>query len=99
MKFHILQYRLEYMEQILLELDSETVARLEQVAPARSRKRSEFLRMAIRKAIWEIEEQATAEAYFRKPDSASDAYLDPLAWEPSRPGIRRPRIPKARRKR
>ena len=71
------------MEQIILELDSETATRLEQVAPARSRKRSEFLRMAIRKAIWDLEEQATAEAYARKPDSASDAYLDPEVWEAS----------------
>jgi predicted transcriptional regulator len=69
------------MEQIILELDSETAARLEQVAPARSRKRSEFLRQAIRRAIWDLEEQATAEAYARQPDSAERAYLDPKAWE------------------
>lgn len=37
--------------------------------------------MAIRKALWEQEERATAAAYERQPDSATDAYLDAVAWE------------------
>lgn len=69
------------MKQILLELDDETAARLEKVAPARSRKRSEFLRGAIRKALRDQEERATAEAYARAPDSAADAYVDARVWE------------------
>jgi hypothetical protein len=32
------------------------------------------------KALWEAEEQATAEAYARHPDS-SDAQCDPTVWE------------------
>ncbi len=84
---------LEYMKQVLIELDPETAERLERVAPARSRKRSEFLRAAIRKALWELEEQATAEAYARRPDAATDAYFDPRVWEPppARPRDRRRR--------
>lgn len=70
------------MKQLLIELDEETAASLEKVAPGRSRRRSEFIRMAIRKALWELEERLTAEAYARKPDSSSDAYLDPRVWEP-----------------
>ncbi len=44
--------------------------------------------MAIRRALWELEETATAEAYKRQPDAASDAYVDPSAWQP-RPRPRR----------
>jgi predicted transcriptional regulator len=73
------------MKQLLVEVDDEVAARLEQVAPARSRRRSEFIRMAIRMALWEEEERATAEAYRRQPDAAADAYLDATVWEPKRP--------------
>jgi len=72
------------MKQLLVEVDDDIAASLEHVAPARSRRRSEFIRMAIRKALWEEQERATAEAYRRQPDSSSDAYLDPKAWEPKR---------------
>jgi hypothetical protein len=70
------------MKQLLVELDDDVAARLEQVAPSRSRRRSEFIRSAIRRALWELEEQATAAAYRRQPDSAAEAYLDARTWEP-----------------
>jgi predicted transcriptional regulator len=70
------------MKQLLVELDDDVAARLEQVAPSRSRRRSEFIRTAIRRALWELEEQATAEAYRRTPDAAGEAYVDSRAWEP-----------------
>jgi predicted transcriptional regulator len=70
------------MKQILVQLDLDTAARLEKAAPARSRGRSEFVRMAIRKALWEHEEQATREAYLREPDSVDAPYLDAAVWEP-----------------
>jgi Arc/MetJ family transcription regulator len=69
------------MKQLLIEVDEDLVQRLDRVAPARSRRRSEFVRAAIRKALWELEETLTARAYAAQPDSASDAYLDALAWE------------------
>jgi predicted transcriptional regulator len=68
------------MKSLLVEVDDELAARLERVAPARSRRRSEFVRTAILKALWEAEEQATAEAYARHPDSP-DAAFDPSVWE------------------
>ena len=68
--------------QMLIEIDEQLAQRLERVAPARSRKRSDFVRAAIQKALWELEEISTAQAYARQPDSAADAYLDPRAWEP-----------------
>lgn len=73
---------------ILIELDAETAARLEAAAPAKSRKRAEFIRAAIRKAVWEFEERQTAEAYRRQPDSEDHVYVDATAWE-AKPGKRR----------
>ena len=70
-----------HMKQLLIEIDAETAARLERVAPARSRRRSEFIRMAIRRALWDLEERATQEAYARQPDSGEAAYFEPDAWE------------------
>jgi predicted transcriptional regulator len=81
------------MKSVLIELDDDVAASLERVAPARSRQRSEFVRRAIRRALWEIEEQATAEAYRRQPDSAAEAHFDPAVWE------RVPRTPSRRRSR
>ena len=71
-----------FLEQIIVELDDELAARLERVAPGRSRRRSDFIRMAIRRALWELEERETAEAYAREPDAPEDAYWDPGVWEP-----------------
>jgi predicted transcriptional regulator len=87
MKEHIL----EPMKQILVELDDELAARLERVAPGRSRKRSEFVRTALAQALWDIEEKKTAEAYRRQPDSEG-AFFDAGVWEPA-PALssRRPR--------
>ena len=80
------------MKQIIVELDDATARSLEQVSPARSRRRSEFIRMAIRKALWDLVERKTAEAYARAPDAAAEAYFDPRAWEA-------PREPRRRRRR
>ena len=68
------------MKSLLVEVDDELASRLERVAPARSRRRSEFVRAAILKALWDAEELATAEAYARQPDSP-DAVFDPTVWE------------------
>jgi predicted transcriptional regulator len=68
------------MKSVLVEVDDELALRLERVAPARSRRRSEFVRAAILKALWEAEEKATAEAYARQPAS-SDVTFDPAGWE------------------
>jgi predicted transcriptional regulator len=81
------------MKQILIELEDETLSRLERVAPARSRRRSEFIRSAVNRALWELEEQATAHAYRRLPDTATDAYQDAEVWENRRP------LPRGKRRR
>ena len=69
------------MKQLLIELEDELAAKLEEVAPTRSRKRSEFIRSAIRRALWALEEAATAEAYRRMPDATEEVYVDPSVWE------------------
>ena len=68
------------MKSLLVEVDDELASRLERVAPARSRRRSEFVRAAILKALWEAGELATSEAYARQPDSP-DAPFDPTVWD------------------
>lgn len=80
------------MKQILVELDDDVAARLEAVAPGRARRRSEFIRNAIQRALWALDEAATAEAYRRTPDAAGETYADPRVWErPSAPARKRRR--------
>jgi predicted DNA-binding protein len=74
----------EYMKALIVEFDDEIAERLERVAPGKTRQRSEFIRKAVLKALWEIEEQATAEAYRKQPDSEVDSYLNIDVWEPRR---------------
>ncbi len=68
------------MRTLRIEVEDEVMARLERIGPRRSRQRLDFIAWAIRKALWELEERRTAEAYTRQPDT-DDAYVDPLAWE------------------
>ena len=81
------------MRQLLIEVDDETVQRLDKIAPAHSRKRSAFIRAAIQRALWEIEERQTREAYTRWPDSVDKPYFDPRVWAqvPPHGPARRPR--------
>jgi len=73
---------MQYMKHLLIELEDDVAEKLERVAPGRARRRSEFIQKAIRRAHWELEEEATAEAYRKHPASAADAYLDPAVWVP-----------------
>ena len=66
-----------------IEVDDELLEKLEKLGPEPSHRRSEFISMAIRKALWELEEKETAAAYARQPDSEDDAYVDSESWEPS----------------
>ncbi len=70
------------MAAVMIEVDDEVLEKLDRVGAGRSQRRAEFISLAIRKALWELEEQATAEAYARQPDSAGQAYVDPDTWEP-----------------
>jgi metal-responsive CopG/Arc/MetJ family transcriptional regulator len=61
------------MKSLLIQLDEQTLVALNRVAAPGKRKRSEFVRQAIRKAIRQAEYRAMREAYRRQPDSASEA--------------------------
>jgi predicted transcriptional regulator len=61
------------MKSLLIQLDEPTYRALNRVAPAAKRQRAEFVRAAIRKAIFETEEARTRHAYREQPDSEADA--------------------------
>jgi len=59
------------MQSLLVQLDDPTFEALNRIAA--KRKRAEFVRTAIRKAIRETEEMRTKLAYLQQPDSEHDA--------------------------
>jgi hypothetical protein len=56
-----------HMKQILIELDDGCARDLERVAPSKHRRRAEFVRLAIRRAIDLALDRATEEAYRTVP--------------------------------
>jgi hypothetical protein len=66
--------------QLIVELDEDLARELERVAPARSRRRSAFVRSALRRALDEAAEARMAEAYKAQPD-VEPAHFDPRVWE------------------
>ena len=77
-------YILIYMKSILVQLDDETMAQLEQVAPAKKRARTEFIRQAIKSALHRNEFDLMREAYLKQPQELEDGgdWDDPLEWNP-----------------
>lgn len=67
-----------HMKQVLVQFDDPTAALLERVAPGRSRKRSEFIRRAVARALLEELERGTRAAYEKRPDEP--ATFDPDEW-------------------
>ena len=61
------------MPSIRVQLDDATYKGLNQVAPATKRKRTEFIRAAVKEAIRKREYAAMREAYRKQPDSASES--------------------------
>jgi predicted transcriptional regulator len=61
------------MLSVLIQLDEETARKLERIAPARKRKRAEFIREAVKEAIRNREFARMREAYRLQPDSAAEA--------------------------
>ncbi len=79
------------MKRILVEIDDATARALDRVAPARQRRRSAFVRAAIRRALEAEIEERTDAAYRRMPQQPS--YFDPAEWEPSEKRATRQRAP------
>jgi metal-responsive CopG/Arc/MetJ family transcriptional regulator len=61
------------MKSVLIQLDEQTVARLNRVAAPGKRQRSEFIRQAIRRAIRQAEYRAMREVYRKQPDSSLES--------------------------
>lgn len=61
------------MPSILVHFDEATLRALDRVAPAARRERTEFIRSAVKEAIWRQEYARMREAYLQQPDSANDA--------------------------
>jgi len=71
--------------QIIVALDDATARELERIAPSRTRKRSEFVRRALRQALDAEAERRMARAYRQCPDDAQMEHVDPEAWARRRP--------------
>jgi len=56
-----------------------------------ARKRSEFVRRALRQALDAEVERRMADAYRRQPDNAQPEVIDPDAWESRKPATQRRR--------
>ena len=61
------------MKSVLIQLDDATAKQLERIAPARQRKRADFIREAVKEAIRNHECARMREAYRLQPDSAEEA--------------------------
>lgn len=61
------------MKSILIQLDEPTYRALNREAPSEKRKRSQFIREAIKKALHEAEFARMRKAYELQPDSGSEA--------------------------
>jgi predicted transcriptional regulator len=59
------------MPSILIQLDDATFRALNQIVPAAKRKRTEFIRQAVKEAIRRKEYTRIREAYLKQPDSAA----------------------------
>ncbi|HKW99705.1 MAG TPA: ribbon-helix-helix protein, CopG family [Bryobacteraceae bacterium] len=61
------------MKPILIKLDEPTYKSLNHIAPAARRKRAQFIRDAIRKAVREAQYEQIRRAYKKQPDSEAGA--------------------------
>jgi metal-responsive CopG/Arc/MetJ family transcriptional regulator len=68
--------------QITVDLDEATARELERIAPSRARKRSEFVRRALRHALDAEAERRMAHAYRQRPDDVKPELIDLESWEP-----------------
>ena len=58
---------------VLVQLDDATYKALNQIAPAATRQRTEFMRRAVKEALRRREYARMREAYRKHPDSAAEA--------------------------
>ena len=61
------------MPQVLINFDSSTLESIDRFAPAANRKRADFIRNAVKDAIFLLETARMREAYRLQPDTVDDA--------------------------
>lgn len=86
------------MKSFLVELDDALARDLDRVAPAKSRKRSEFVRLAIRRAIDLALDRSTAAAYACAPQGQASPAEDLAGWDEHN-ALARPTAPHGRPRR
>jgi hypothetical protein len=69
------------MKRMLIEIDDRSARDLERVAPARERRRAEFVRLAIRRALDTALDVRTKEAYGKQPLNAELSAADLEGWD------------------
>lgn len=71
------------MSQVLIQFDDATLKAIDRIAPAAKRKRADFIRQAVKDAIFRWETDRMREAYRLQPDSAegSDTWDLPEEWK------------------
>ncbi len=74
------------MSQVLIHFDEATLQAIDRIAPAAKRKRADFIRQAVKDAIFREETERMREAYRLQPDSAegSDTWQLPEVWDERR---------------
>ena len=65
------------MPQVLVHFDEATLRAIDRIAPAAKRQRADFIRKAVKDALFLRETERMREAYRRQPDSAESAEV----WE------------------
>lgn len=71
------------MPQVLIQFDEATLRAIDRIAPPAKRKRADFIRQAVKDAIFRRETDRMREAYRLQPDSveASDDWELPEEWK------------------
>jgi len=71
------------MAQVLINFDDATLKAIDRIAPAAKRQRADFIRQAVKDAIFRQETDRMREAYLLQPDSAEglDAWELPEEWK------------------
>jgi hypothetical protein len=71
------------MQKVLVQFEEVTLEAIDRIAPAAKRKRADFIRSAVKEAIFRYEQERMREAYRLKPDSAqeADTWDLPEAWD------------------
>jgi metal-responsive CopG/Arc/MetJ family transcriptional regulator len=61
------------MPNVLIQFEQATLKAIDRIAPAKKRKRADFIRNAVKDAIFRHDQERMQEAYRLRPDSGQDA--------------------------